>query len=110
MKIKIFSGCDSYSLLEDEINNYIADKNVIDVNYTETWSDNYVGTLHGATVLYDNQVESPEVKVGCTCEDCPALKKMDELASQAEMFKKLIAEVTVDEILEAEKMARGGTD
>ena len=52
----------------------------------------------------------------CTCEDCPAMKKMDELELRAEIFKNLKVEVTTDENLEAvttdenleaEKMARG---
>ena len=62
------------------------------------------------SIIIDLMDEGRESKTCCACEDCPAIKKMDELASQAEMFKKLIAEVTTDEILEAEKMARGGTD
>ena len=52
----------------------------------------------------------------CACKYCPATKKMNRLDSQAEMIKKLMgASMTADEIIEAEKMARGkrargGTD
>ena len=62
------------------------------------------------SIIIDSMDEDQENETCCACEDCPAMKKVDELDSQAGMFKKLIAEVTADEILEAEKMARGGTD
>ena len=63
------------------------------------------------SIIIDSMDEDQENETCCTCEDCPAMKKMDRLDSQAEMIKKLMgASMTADEILEAEKMARGGTD
>ena len=62
------------------------------------------------SIIIDLMDEGRENETCCTCEDCPAVKKMDELESRTEMFKNLIVEVTTDEIIEAEKMARGGTD
>ena len=59
------------------------------------------------SIIIDLMDEGRESGTCCACKDCPAMKKVDELDSQAEMFKKLIAAVTADEILEAEKMARG---
>ena len=62
------------------------------------------------SIIIDSMGEDQENETCCTYEECPAMEKINELDSQAEMFKKLIAAVTADEILEAEKMARGGTD
>ena len=50
------------------------------------------------------------------CEDCPAMKKVDDLIEATKLREWLMetapkaASMTADEILEAEKMARGGTD
>ena len=63
------------------------------------------------SIIIDLMDEGRENLICCTCEGCPATKKMNRLDSQAEMIKKLMgASMTADEILEAEKMARGGTD
>ena len=80
-------------------------------------------------VIIDLMDEGRESETCCACEDCSAMKKVDELievtklrewpeetASEAaleskKMIKKLMgASMTADEIIEAEKMARGGTD
>ena len=52
----------------------------------------------------------------CVCEDCPAMKKIDNFIEATKLREWLMetapkaASMTADEILEAEKMARGGTD
>ena len=59
-------------------------------------------------IIIDLIDEDRENETCCACEDCPAIKKMNRLDSQAEMIKKLMgASMTADEIIEAEKMARG---
>ena len=45
----------------------------------------------------------------CACEDCPAMKKVDDLI-EATNLREWLAETASKAALEAEKMARGGTD
>ena len=68
------------------------------------------------SIIIDLMDEGRENETCCACEDCPAMKKMNELI-EAIKLKEWLAEtaselsnMTVDEILEVEKMARGGTD
>ena len=60
--------------------------------------------------------EDQENETCCTCEDCPAMKKINNFIEATKLREWLMetapkaASMTADEILEAEKMARGGTD
>ena len=60
-------------------------------------------------IIIDSMGEDREDKTCCTCEDCPALKKMDNLI-EATKLREWLEETASKTALEVEKMARGGTD
>ena len=68
------------------------------------------------SIIIDLMDEGRENETCCVCEDCPATKKVDDLIEATKLREWLMetapkaASMTADEILEAEKMARGGTD
>ena len=53
--------------------------------------------------------EGQENETCCTCEDCPAMKKVDDLI-EATKLREWLEETASKTALEVEKMARGGTD
>ena len=61
------------------------------------------------SIIIDSMDEDQEDETCCTCEDCPALKKMDNLI-EATKLREWLEETASKTALEVEKMARGGTD
>ena len=68
------------------------------------------------SIIIDLMDEGRDDETCCTCEDCPVMKKMDNFIEATKLREWLMetapkaTSMTADEILEAEKMARGGTD
>ena len=61
------------------------------------------------SIIIDSMDEGREDETCCTCEDCPAMKKVDDLI-EATKLREWLAETASKTALEVEKMARGGTD
>ena len=61
------------------------------------------------SIIIDLIDEGRENKTCCACEDCPAMKKVDDLI-EATKLREWLEETASEAALEAEKMARGGTD
>ncbi len=52
IKVKIVTAHDEHKVLEEKINKFILDKNVVNISYSETWSDHYKDFVYGALIVY----------------------------------------------------------